>query len=686
LVDRPALSDWCDDGEECQVTLAFELNSMQYHVTRWAGGEARLTRDGAVLGNKDRRVTQEITALLRMSHRGFLAAYVAQQGQLNALADLGAEARKQMVCDLLQISEIDRAHAKVTSHSNTLRGLVTTLDKTLEPLNGYRQQLDEFLVQEQKHRSRAEEMEGTRDPLAAAAARAAGVRDAIQQSQDAEDRLRRLGHEHEDRAECEKEIEKLKRQLDDQLPLKAEKERLEREANRRSAQKAVETIERQLGEAHTERDAHQRRADTYAKIVDEANKSIAKWRAEKEARGAESQQLRLRAAELDGDASKLRGEAVGDQRALETSDQDLARVRRLGPETPCPTCKVPLGRNHSRVVAELEAAIENRLHAIGSIEQAAERLESDADELRLKAIQEETLPPALTDIDAEIARLEKVASDVGLPQGKELSSLGAWNQRITTLSDNVETSRAVLGDGPIDDDPDQLAEVERQLSVLAEARGRLAGEDARLGRMRSADLIASEIREADVHLKVATSILQDLNPYECPGNGKEELAFWGREAEDRKSALADWDRCIMETRGKEATAHSKAQVIAGVIADLEPCENERAVTAQAQQRATVLIDVVGRLRQRVMATIQPSLERHTATWLRALTNGKYDHVKVSDDYEVLIEGLRGSNGADTHSSGERDLVHFCFRMAISRHLLDIVGRHQGFIILGGCLS
>jgi DNA repair exonuclease SbcCD ATPase subunit len=109
-------------GEDVRVELVFEHEGNTYDVRRRLKGrnltpEVEVFLNGQLAAQSVREANGYLARVLGMDQRAFLASVCAQQKELTAFATMLPSDRRRLVLDLLGVSPVERALAKVREHT-----------------------------------------------------------------------------------------------------------------------------------------------------------------------------------------------------------------------------------------------------------------------------------------------------------------------------------------------------------------------------------------------------------------------------------------------------------------------------------------------------------------------------------------------------------------------------------------
>lgn len=674
--------------EDCSVMLQFELGGVQYQVRRTLRGkslkaDAQLLANGEVLASSERSVTSQVEKVLGMDHRAFFQSVFARQKELSALSALPPAERKKLIVrmldlDVLQkvIDDIKRderdekkdlqfiSDQLLTADGRPKREVLeeerASLEEELKVLHG---QLDDANKEVERLEVELEKAQGQKEWVA--------LKEKEYRQRDA--RLLEKRSELKDltkrREAAEKEIATLKDRLV-KLP-----ELRERSEEYRSLLVAKESME-------DARVAHEGRGSLLESLR-QTDEDIV--RAERSMADARTQRQELKDPRasldkvsenldaLDSEISDKRNDisvAEAEVRRLQLDAEELvserSKIRSLGPESVCPTCRRTLGEHHTHLVAVLEEQRQEVEAAITAKNADIERLRNELDTLqRRKAVLEERRKK-LQDEDRRAGDL-----DARLKQAAE--NLDSLRARRNSLADKLEKM------GADDFDEDAYRSIKERLPDLRAAADRyqaLSGEAARLP-----DLMERK-EELDASIVLRSQEVESMQA---------ELAAIGYEEGDLERAQTAHTEAVRARERGYGEVSLKVEAIEyterrladkdKAIADID--EMERSIegrTRKVQELAT-LVQVMGDFKQNVMERITPTLSEIASELFDTITDSRYGGIEVDENYDLHIYDGGIKYPLSRFSGGEGDLANLCLRLAISRVLADRSGNDMNFLVL-----
>jgi DNA repair protein SbcC/Rad50 len=679
-----------------RVRLCFELGGQEYEVTRELQGKgqqhtATLKAGGKVVvaagANSAREATQAVERALRMDREAFFTSLVARQGELSALSDLTPARRKEVVLRMLRIDAIDGAIALAREERRRLQARLDALaGQRVDPLllRNQAQALVEAKAKEEAALAEARRgLEGVEASLQAVgrareAAEALRVRHDALAARAGEARIRgenalRLAQQRrrevQELAVVEEERQRLAPQSALHLQLRAAVEALEQQRDRhrerlRLAQE-VQEVERDLALA----------AERQQALAPDAAQAGA-------ARASLAEAGRLRAA-AESHLGELRAHLRTIEEALREAQRgvDRAAARRgelaaLGADAPCPTCEQPLAhhlpklldKHDQEVAAERARAValeRRRAHQAAQVAQG----EGQAREAQARE-------------DAAKKRSEHLVK-------AEAEAL-AWQRRRAELEAKLAAKRAslaALGEGTFDEAA--YAQQRAEAAALAKAHERFLQLGARLeGRPALEEDLARAEAEAARQQEAFAGLERERAGLAFDPHQRQAL-------EERFLGLTRRAKDLaVEVAQREARVHACDADLARVAQQAEAQRALEAQVAEAQREVVLLERLAGErdaglladFRSHLMGRLRPVLGQRAGDLFRACTEGRYEGLELSEDYDLLVLEGGAALPLARFSGGEGDLANLCLRIAIGEVLAERSGEALGFLALDEVLG
>lgn len=620
------------------VALQFELGGQAIRLHRELRGKAltpsaTLTIDGKVAvdpgAGSNEAVTQAVEGLLGMDRDTFFTTLVAQQGDLDRLAEMTPAKRKQLLLEMLGIDALDRAIERAREQRRHLEAKVEVLRDALpdpDKLEADEASAKQAIAEaDNDHRIATDAWSRSRTALEQAAAAWADQQRAMAAHEAAQ---RELDAVRKDRARCEAALGTLNARHEElkrtgarlaEISLVADGYEAAQAAMDRARQQARDRVRRQELETQIERDR-----DALAEL--EANAPPAPEANGLDERRAALQQRRaIVAATIQGHT------------------EHLDNLYRLGDAADCPTCARPLSEHLPALRTRLES---ERTAA----EAEAQQLDADAKALDAAAAQAAAHAEHQSRVERarrRIADKESALPSVAPPTDDEADIRARWNAARDAHEERIRL-QARLDSARTLDAERTAAQAERDALIQQEADRQQALDDA-----------------------PAPGAAHD-----AARNAHDEAAVAERDAERRVLAAAsarDLAKQALEhaqRRRKEAAEATKR------LRDAE--EETRYWTAVAAGRGKGLLEA---FKAHLVGRIGPAIGREASRLMERFTGGRYTEITLDSEYNVFVTDGGTRYTLDRFSGGESDLVHLALRLAVSRLLVERNDAEMRFLAL-----
>ena len=663
-----------------KVELELALGRHEFRIVRGLHS-AELYRDGVLLANSLREVTEQAQKALGMTHEEFFNTYFTGQKDLAVMGALKREERHAFLSRVLGYERLDLARVDVRETRNALNGELKGLEAGL---------VDRATLEQARRDAEARLTEARGAVRAAERARESAAQrlaDEAPRWKDWQARRERTLSLDGDRRIAEKEVESARQEF----------QRLDRElAAARDARRQLDQLEPSLAPIHAlEREQEQLEAlqkEEVARKADEAQLSelrrattrldqrLAELLPAEEALAAAEREATLVAEALavaERAAEEARSVWVRERQYAETKRNELReqwkdvkqerdRIVALGPEGVCPTCKRPLGAEYANVLTVLDAQLTSIKDNGEFFARRVDQLEAEpaavteAEKARDQAVRgSRTVSERAGKLRAEAAERRRAAGE------RETASRrsGELELRLTTRATGYDAARhdAVRA---------QLAALR---PVLLEAtalrdragRGEILVKEAELAEKA---LSAREVRARELGEAVRALGFSDAE-YDGARQRHEKAVAQVNAAEvqvaQMRGELTGAETALAEARRREA----------------ERGEKERQVTdLRLRLRLHNELDrALGDLRTSLNAAMRPEIATLASGFLADLTDGRYADVELSEDYRVIV--LDEELPKPVLSGGEEDLANLVLRLAISQMIAERAGQPLSLLVL-----
>ena len=645
--------------EGMEVELEFDLADTVYRVRRRRDNKlssAVLYGNDVALVEGPREVSAEIAQLLGMDSRGFRLAVVAQQKELDGLASMRPAERAQLLARLLRLDVVtqarDRARGIFRSERDALRGL-----GTVESPHALQAEIEALEV----------ELTGLRTAQEEADAEVSRIDEFLTNTKDV--------------------VRVYQAQVSQQARLEGLATSAREELGRLVAERDGIVVGDEVGELPDLQALGERVADVERALA--AGEANAKLASQSTMVAGELVKVEARLEEIYAEAETL------DEYDIDSSVAAISAAQE----------KV------TTLTTSREALIAERSGALAAVEVAKGRLiELDSLEATCSLCGQEITPEHRDQEIAEVRAALEIAEGLVASAEERLTSL--WEDQVLA-EDEVDAARGadsqgrarnerarVLGEEAKDlvrrrdtyrDQIERLRVEPVDLDDLYTQKGALAIEAVEAKNLHEAahvrELVLERIGTLDVAIGQATKRARDSQEAHEAGGVDHAVATQHDEyqkavvARSAEVALAG-ELAKQVAVGTERTVQLRRE--ADRLATQANRRGELEHSAQvASQCATVLDNVATRLNQQ----IRPALEGAVGELLSRLSDGRFDAVKLDEEYNLEVRDDGQMRPLNEFSGGEIDLIALAMRLALANVVSERHGSGgAGFLILDECFG
>jgi exonuclease SbcC len=665
-----------------EATLDFALGAHRYRIFRrpdrvelYVDGSPSPVHVGA------QPVAEAVRKLLGMDYRAFFTSYFTGQKEIAFLAGMGKQERAVSVSRMLGYERLSRARDK--SNQDRL-----ALDKEIQLLQ-----------------------QGMGDPVGIVQAREAAEADLKAAQRDAEAAKKR----HE---KAKKSLESLRPKYELQTERKARYDELQKqfqitETGRDHAQSRIESVRKEidrLDRLSEELKAIQPDLDAYREAEREFDEMRPLLKHEKERRSLmgrlnvlQDQIARLRPqsegmeaarsvqtalqdrreraeaalsqaqdelAKLREEWASKRAELTAERKSLEAGAKTLAerkaRLSALGESGVCPTCSRPLGE-------DLPQAISHYDREIAEIVASQQRVQTQWMAMGREAPGESNLASILAARQAEIKQLRAQETDAQKKVQEIQMADRSLREQAKSLAE-TQNQLAKLPSGFDNARYEELADIARRLKETNKRGVEIESEIKRRPEW------SFRLQEAETEWSLLAERLDEI---------QKSMASVRFSPDDYEKLTADFNAADREERESERSVHAAAAEFARAEGSLRVAQDRE---AEYERKAGNLRELQSRrlhlrtlteslesLRVELNARVRPELEEVASDFLKDLTDGRYQRLDLTEQYEPFI--VEDGERKPVISGGEEDVTHLCLRLAISRMIAERSGQPLSLLVL-----
>ncbi|HEV2671180.1 MAG TPA: SMC family ATPase [Gemmatimonadales bacterium] len=663
-----------------RVELEFGLGSHAYRIERGLNN-AELYQDGAVVANSLKEVTARLQRVLGMTHDEFFNTYFTGQKELAVLADATRPERAAFLSRVLRHEQLTIAQERIRERRNALVHEIDGLEAGLPPQ-----------AELERERKEAEaRLTGTRTAATAAAAERTKAQQGLAEEEPrwqqwverrertlslhgdlrvaeqgvvvARQEFQRLDKELAEALGAREELRKLDAEVAPISRLKAELAELDRlhreDAARREDQAKVTELTRNLN-VLDRRIAELADADALLAKATAAVRALAERLEAADTVAQEQQAAWVREKEYAG---TRRAELL---KLYDEVKAQRDKIARLGPEGECPTCRRPLGTEHSAVLGvldrQLQAIVDDgtyfrqRIEQLGQAPAPVTQAEAARDALREETRQASEHEGTLRAQAGERARLQKERAGLA-KRTQEIE------RRVAARAAGYDAQRHNV----VRTELTRLEPVALQAAALA-------------ARAERAEALVGEAEIAEKALSVREELVKQLGEAVKEQGFSEPKFQAARERHDRAAhALRAAELAVAETRGELVAAETAVRETARRAAERAAREKTIGERKIALRLHNELDRAFSDLRAELNAAMRPEISALASGFLADLTDARYDEVDLDEDYRVVVldEGVP----KPVISGGEEDIANLVLRLAISQMIAERAGQPLSLLVL-----
>ncbi|MCK5024313.1 MAG: SMC family ATPase [Thermoplasmata archaeon] len=320
-------------------------------------------------------------------------------------------------------------------------------------------------------------------------------------------------------------------------------------------------------------------------------------------------------------------------------------------------------------------------------------LESVLDKQKLARSQEQKLVVQVTEHKAGIKHLAREIDKIKTSMS-EIENMGPESDCPTCERKLGDTYQKLLDafESQINDRKKQsqvfstrLSDMEKEQEGSKALFQALAKREERLRqRLKDFDILQAKVERGSKLRKRQDSLEEKLLDSKCQlkdvktkldGIKFDQKSFDKAKAayEEMNIDLRTIDRQKMKLDSEIARLEERQKARTGELARLEKVQKKYDKKKAEAEILTALETVIGEFRKHLISRIRPALASMSSELLSVLTEGRYNEIELSEDYDISIRDAGDMHKLDRFSGGEKDLANLCLRLAIS----EIIATRHG---------
>ena len=675
-----------EGGSKASAALTFELGGQVYRAARsldssGRSGHAVLEVDGRALRTGMTEVSEAVARLLGMDYRAFFTSFFTKQKELEFMAALDGRQRAVAIGRMLGYDRLTTARDQANQDKLGLAREIEGIEKGLgdpEELKQRKRDAESALAVAS---AALGEAESDRQAAQEAVDKLKPLREASDQKAKRHEELsRRLEIDRADAERTEKRVNVLATELRD---LERKRGEFDEIRTKLAGYKDVAEEFKQLSELQKHEGERRQLSGEIAGLEGDLKRLEARARHLKDAQGAQTRaSIALSEAEsllarADASIRALREEKVARERGLAAQIEQLnsqkaevhekrAQIAEAGADGKCPTCERPLADELDTVLGNFDRQIEDITGRVSSLDQELTRSTADTSAVESAQTSRDKVAKQVDDLrsektaaDKRVAECEAVAGEIG----PKSTRLGELRDQLAKLPSGFDQAR--------------FSELQQVKDALQPDRERAAALKSELDRVTG---LQSEHAELSDHLKSKNDAIS------AAAKSLEELAFSPEEHErvtkEFDAANAALNAAAVELERRRGDVNTASAILGGIKQDEENYKSKLGeLRSKRSERLHLqtLAEAFDRLRAELNDRIRPELESIASELLAVMTDGRYNVLRVNDDYRAVI--VDDGEEKPVISGGEDDVVNLALRLAISQMIADRAGQSFSLLIL-----
>jgi exonuclease SbcC len=676
-------SAFADPKATVLLELDFTIGETLYRVRREFRGKtmtvgAELYKNDTLIAKGVSAVNDELVQVLHIERDAFKRSVFSGQKELDELTNASKEERRKIVRRMLGLDRLDDIQGKINTDIRDLKNRILGQEQNLLPEADVQAIQTEISANEQALETATATLEAENRQLKAVEEQ---YRVEKLKFEEAEQRLGRFNALSRDLSQWRERLAGLSVQKDALehkiRDLRLQQEKLDGQRGAFSAylseKKSLEVLE-ETQKKHTNRQA---RLSKIAETQEEIKAALAAvaalttqlaGRARVDADLVEKQQL-IRALEAALEAKRqelgaFRQQIGGIEAGIRERNDKLANLRALGRGGACPTCLQPLLEGYEHTLAELEQEINtlqtSRLESLKK-EQAVVVEAGKSLKQRQDAVRDE-----VEALSREQTRLAEVARQKTVAEARQQQ-----------LEKRLLADEAILREiGEVVFDEAAYSALRTRLAALEPRYLEFSKEENYVARELPATQTALQTTEAGI-VEAEKSIASKMAERAAVGYdeaaylaAKQALTSFADTLNTQSETVRTLEKNSLERRNRLEQDREKLRADARIKSRISDQIAEGDLLRK-------LSDMLGTFKLEILEKVSPGISREASDLFSRITKGKYESLRVDENFEFTIADGGIFYPIERFSGGEVDLANFCLRIAITKAIMDLSGAEQG---------
>lgn len=675
-------SAFADPKANVELALDFSIGDILYQVKREFRGKAlavgaELYKNDQLIAKGVSAVNEELVKVLHMERDAFKRSVFSGQKELSELSDSSGEVRKRMVRRMLGLDTLDDIQTRINGDIRDLSSQMTGQRQNLLSEEILTVLHNSIVEQNKTLADRQSDLNIATEKLGAIEARYVVEKQTFEEE---EQRLQRFNTLHRNLSQLQERFTGLIAQQEDlqRKSLDLQQQQAHQDAVRSEFstyevdKKSLETLEKEQ-QRHLNKEIRSHRiAEDQEKIsaqkakLAELDQALTRLPELGTALQETEQNIAVLESEIEGKRTELRryeAQIAEFKSRIRERSEKMASLQALGKEGHCPTCLQPLLEGYERALTELNAEISalqtNELHkfdeAKNAVTEAGLALKNRQQQLRAAA---ENLLKEQSKLTEQKRQQQTITAEVQHLEGK-------------LIADEIILREI----GEVHFDAAAYQNLKNKLTDLEPRYREFLGNENYLRRERpTTETALHNTGKSIVDVKEQISIQQteltrighDPLRYEA---AKQSLTSFSEVLSAQTSTVQTLHQAVLELQSDITRSREKIAANDRILAQI----NDKLEETDLLRK---LAEMLNLFKTEILEKVSPGISREASDLFSRITKGKYESIRVDENFDFTIADGGIFYPIDRFSGGEVDLANFCLRIAITKAIMELSGAEQ----------
>jgi exonuclease SbcC len=662
-----------------ELQLEFEINLQTYKVKREFRGKALTTsaelfKDTLLIAKDARPVNEQVALLLNMERDAFKRSVFSGQKELGELSDTTGEARKKMIRRMVGLERLDEIQTTINSDAKSFKNQIIGQTQNLLSNDLLIEKQNEITNFEIEFQEKSIEKNSILENLKTKDVEYKIVKGKFDRE---EDKFNKNVQLNTSLAQFDASLTELDINLKTLFEKKQEIENIQAQCKKQESEiLAFEAQKRELSEMQLVYDKILRRNhfETQQKIWKESVPVSEKKIADLKSQCIDLDDLKLKNVRVSNDLisakeakenlQKQKQEILNEisiiQGKINDRNEKVENIKRLGKTGTCPTCTQRIFLVYDSTIAELTRQISD--YEINSIGQFRLHLNTVGNIINQN-------DNKIQNIDNEKQELIKRVSQLEQVKKQQIEEEVRMEGQIKTIAEHQKNIDAfgelILDRSKFEEYKIKVQNFDNQYLDYKNREGYVKTElpKTNISISQTQDNIAkrketiTQTKNSIIELNFSNDLFENL---------KADKIIVENQISEIKDLVYQKD---LEMKDVENQTKQVKQIVKNhfdIIIQIEDKKNEIDLLEK-------LSSIIGEFKTNILEKISPTISREASLLFNRITKGKYEHIKVDDNFDFYILDNGKFFPISRFSGGEIDLGNFCLRIAITKAISELSG-------------